>query len=100
MKINSIINHNYGLNTAKYYKVSFGEYDGDDYSYTPRHRMTNAQYETRKDIINDKYDSMRSSWLNNCDDLELSNTAVWRRLNEIEKMRNNALFELESEYRR
>lgn len=28
MKINSIINHNYGLNTAKYYKVSLENMTG------------------------------------------------------------------------
>ncbi len=93
MRINPVNNLNFFMP-----KVSFGEYDGDFYDYSP-HTITKSQYEAKKDIINEKYNNMRSSWLRDCDDLEIDNSAVWSRLNEIEKLRNRDLSALSREYR-
>ena len=80
-------------------KVSFGEYDGDWGSdYTSR--MSRDTYNTKEEQINEKYDKMRSSWLSDCDDLDISASATWDRLKEIERMRENELADLESEYNR
>ena len=78
-------------------KIAFGEIDGDFYNYSPC-RISKEQYEAKKDIINEKYDKMRSSWLKDCDDLEINASATWDRLNQIEQCREMDLAELSREY--
>lgn len=97
MRINPIIN--YVQNQARFSmpKISFGEIDGDFYSCSSR-RISRESYETKKDKINEKYDKMRSSWLSDCDDLEISHSAVLDKLNQIEKHREMDLAELSREY--
>lgn len=98
MKIHPVAN-NYYQNSAKFLtqKVSFGEIDGDFYDYSPR-RISKEEYAVKKDIINKKYDNMRSSWLNDCEDLEINNSEVWNELNKIEKRREMDLVELSRDY--
>lgn len=77
-------------------KVSFGEIDGDFYSSSSR--MSKTDYENKKNLINEKYDRKRSSWLQDADDLDIPSTEVWKQLNDIEEMRRLELKELETEY--
>ena len=90
------INKYQGTNTKPVKKVSFGE--SEDYSdyYAPR--ITKSQYEAKKSIINEKYNNMRSSYLNDADDLEFDNSVVWQQLKRIEDMRDSELANLESEW--
>lgn len=100
MRISSIIS-NYTQNITKFSapKISFGELDGDFYDYVPC-KMSKEQYAIKKMSINEKYDNMKSSWLSDCDDLEISNSAAWNRLKQIEQQRSRDLAILEQEYYR
>lgn len=97
MKISPITNYVQNQTKSSIPKVSFGEIDGDFYDYSPR-RISKEEYAVKKDIINEKYDRMRSSWLNDCDDLEINNSEVWNKLNKIEKRREMDLVELSRDY--
>ncbi|MBO6272847.1 hypothetical protein J6O48_08735 [bacterium] len=84
-------------NTKPVKKVSFGESEDYNDSYSAP-RITKSQYEARKSIINEKYNNMRSSYLNDADDLEFDNSVVWQQLKRIEEMRDSELSSLESEW--
>lgn len=99
MKIGLVSINNYQQNrlVSKPMKnVSFGELDGDFYDYQPR--MTKNDYLARKLAINEKYDSKRSSYLCDADDLGFDNNVVWQQLRRLEQMRNRELRDLDSDY--
>lgn len=98
MKIGYVLG-NYIYNTQKLAvpKISFGEYDGDFYDSSSRKNLK-EQYELKREMINEKYDRIRSSLLRDCDYLEISNPAIYNRLNQIEKQREIDLAELNNVY--
>lgn len=96
LQISSFSKNNFNISKISS-NVSFGEYDGDDYSYSPRY-ISKAEYDVKKEIINEKYNNLRSSYLKDADDLEFSSVEVWKQLDNIEKMRDAELSRLASEY--
>lgn len=99
MKIYPILNIN-NTNIKRHSVVAFGEDDGDFYSSSYKPPMSKADYSIKSSLINDKYDKMRSSLLNDADDLEFNSRVVWEQLDRIEKLRTKELSNLEMEYKR
>ncbi len=95
MKIYPIININTRTNVIKNFRPSFGEYDGDDYSYSyNKNHASESEIAVKKDLINEKYNRMRSSWIRDCEDLEFDNNVMWKRLREIEELRDRELAQI------
>ena len=98
MKITSIPNYNCRPNYINRTnpKVSFGEIEGGSLHWNTR--MSDIQYEARRQAIIDEYNEIRISWLKTCDALGISKSDMWKELSRIKNQEVQALGKLESEY--